>query len=156
MPRKMEELMAKNKRKCFFLPLLIACMSVYGKSYKILPSIAVEYKDDRFGEFNGDDLQNIKNKCKYLVEIKGSILSIYCFSDEEFSNREDNEIIPEKYFINFKESFLEERFYFYGNNKNGKFVKGYIDDINKDGSFCIYDTNGIELYLAFEYAITIN
>ena len=145
--------MIKSKKYCLFLILLIACIASHAKRYKALPSVVIEQKDGKVEKFE-DDIFNLELQCKCIIEIKENLLCIYYSSDKESSWREDKEVLPESFFIEFKKSYLEGRFHFSGNNNKGKSVDGYIDELHRCGSLCIYDTEGIDLYLVFEYALT--
>ena len=145
--------MTINKKYFLFLLFLIIEISVFGKSYKALPSIVIEQKNGKVEKFEDDIFQNPKGDCKCILEIKNNLLLVYYTSDEKSSNREDKEVKPESFSIKFKETSFEGRFFISGCNQKGKFVDGYIDETNKNGSLCIYDANGIDLYLIFEYAV---
>lgn len=147
--------MRNNKKYLLFLLFLITEVSVFGKSYKALPSVVIEQKKGKVQKFEDDIFQNLSGDCKYIIEIKENLLLIYYTSDEISSNREDNEVKPESFSIKLKESILKGKFLISGCNQKGKFVDGYIDEISKNGSLCIYDTNGINLYLIFEYAVEL-
>ncbi|MBQ5570992.1 MAG: hypothetical protein IIT45_11205, partial [Treponema sp.] len=107
----------------------------------------VKSEDDLFGDFPHDF------NCGYFIEIKENLLLLYHASDKDAFACECKEIEPEAtFFIEFKESRLGERLFFFGSSKEGKSVDGYVDEANKDGSLCIYGKEGIDLYLLFEYA----
>lgn len=134
---------------------VLSTKHVGGKVYRILPSLVIEKsggkvvknEDDLFGEFSNDF------KCRYFIEIKENLLLLYHASDKDAFACECKEIEPEAtFFIEFKESRLGERLFFFGSSKEGKSVDGYVDEANKDGSLCIYGKEGIDLYLLFEYA----
>ncbi|MBP5695012.1 MAG: hypothetical protein J6X11_00020 [Treponema sp.] len=134
---------------------VLSTKHVGGKVYRILPSLVIEKcgdkvlksEDDLFGDFSNDF------KCSYFVEIKENLLLLYHASDKDAFACECKEIEPEAtFFIEFKESRLGERLFFFGSSKEGKSVDGYVDEANKDGSLCIYGKDGIDLYLLFEYA----
>ncbi|MBO4387080.1 MAG: hypothetical protein J5817_08730 [Treponema sp.] len=135
-----------------FLILLIACIASHAKKYKALPSLVIEQKDGTVKKFE-DDIFNLESQCKCIIEIKENLLCIYYSSDKETSWREDKEVVPETFYIEFKKSYLEGRLHFSGNDHKGKCVDGYLDQLNKSGSLCIYNTKGIDLYLVFEYAL---
>ena len=147
--------MARNKKFWLGLLLLIAGFAAYGRGYRILPSLVIEKsggkvvksEDDLFGEFSHDF------NCGYFIEIKENLLLLYHASDKDAFACECKEVEPEAtFFIEFKESRLGERLFFFGGSKEGKSVDGYVDEANKDGSLCIYGKDGIDLYLLFEYA----
>lgn len=142
-----------NKKSCLLLILLIVCMAAHGKRYKALPSLVIEQKDGKVKKFK-DDIFNLESQCKYIIELKEDLLFIYYLSDNEVSWREDKEVVPKTFYIELKKSYLDGRFYFSGNDHDGKYVDGYIDEMQKSGSLCVYDTKGIDLYLVFEYALT--
>lgn len=144
-----------KKKKLIFLILLTICLSAYGKSYKALPSVVIEQKNGIIEKFEDNIFGNLTSDCKCIIEIKDDLLFIYFTDDKESSNREDNEIKPESFSITFKKSNFEGRFHISGYNQKGKIVDGYIDEINKNGSLCIYDNNEIDLYMIFEYAISL-
>ena len=134
---------------------VLSTKHVGGKVYRILPSLVIEKcgdkvlksEDDLFGDFPNDF------KCSYFIEIKENLLLLYHASDKDAFACECKEIEPEAtFFIEFKESRLGERLFFFGSSKEGKSVDGYVDEANKDGSLCIYGKDGIDLYLLFEYA----
>ena len=142
-----------EKRRCLILLILMFLgMTAYGKDYTILPSVVIEQKNGCVTKFE-DDILATGNECKCIVEIKEQLLFIYYFSAEIETAREDKLVMPERFFINFTPSNFENRIYFSGNNGNYKYVDGFIDTINNDGSLCVYDSNGIYLYIAFEYAL---
>ena len=142
-----------NKKSCLLLILLIVCMAAHGKRCKALPSLVIEQKDGKVKKFK-DDIFNLESQCKYIIELKEDLLFIYYLSDNEVSWREDKEVVPKTFYIELKKSYLDRRFYFSGNDHDGKYVDGYIDEMQKSGSLCVYDTKGIDLYLVFEYALT--
>lgn len=145
--------MAINKKYLLFLCFLIPGMVAFGKNYKALPSVVIEQKNGTVEKFEDDIFQNLNEGCKCIIEIKDNLLLVYYTSNLKSSNREDNEVKPESFSIKFKETSFEGRFFISGCNQKGKFVDGYIDETNKNGSLCIYDANGIDLYLIFEYAV---
>lgn len=147
--------MTINKKYLLVLCFLITGMFAFGKNYKALPSVVIEQKNGKIEKFEDDIFQNPKEDCKCIIEIKDNLLLVYYTLDAKSSNREDDEVKPESYSIKFKESNFEGRSFISGCNQKGKFVDGYIDETNKNGSLCIYDANGIYLYLIFEYAVTL-
>lgn len=147
--------MTANKKNYIFLLLLITSLSAFGRSYKALPSIVIEQKNKHVEKFEDNIFQNLTSDCKCIIEIKNDLLLIYYTTDGDNSNREDNEIRPVSFSITFKESNFEGRFHISGYNQEGKFLDGYIDEINKNGSLCIYDKNAIDLYLIFEYILAL-
>ncbi len=144
--------MTRNKKSYLLWILLILSISAYGQKYTIMPSVVIEQKNGITTRFE-DDILALENECKCIVEIKDNELSIYYFSSEIRSTREDEIVVPEIFHINFTPSAFEDRSVFSGDNGNSKYVSGYIDITNKDGSLCVYDSNGIYLYIVFEYAI---
>lgn len=147
--------MAINKKYLLFLCFLIPGMVAFGKNYKALQSVVIEQKNGTVERFEDDIFQNLNEGCKCIIEIKDNLLLVYYTSNVKSPNREDNEVKPESFSIKFKETSFEGRFFISGCNQKGKFVDGYIDETNKNGSLCIYDANGIDLYLIFEYAVTM-
>ncbi len=147
--------MVINKKYLLFLCFLIPEMVTFGENYKALPSVVIEQKNGTVEKFEDDIFQNLNGDCKCIIEIKDNLLLVYYTSNVKSSNREDNEVKPESFSIKFKETSFEGRFFISGCNLKGKFVDGYIDETNKNGSLCIYDANGIDLYLVFEYAVTM-
>lgn len=142
----------KTKKNHLLWAILILGMAAYGQKYSILPSVVIESKNGIVTRYE-DDVFAIDNKCMYIVEIKDSQLLVYHFNAEIKSAREDKSLTPEIFFISFAPSNFEGKTFFSGDNKNSRYVEGYIDTGNKDGSLCVYNSSGICLYIAFEYVL---
>lgn len=142
------------RKNIFIFPFLlfILCMNVYAEKYEILPSLVIEQTGGETKIYK-DDLLSIDGECRCIIEIIDDVMSVFYFSDTDSSGCECNQVIPEIYKIEYKTNVIQQGYQISGTNGNGKNVKGYIDTINKDGSFCIYDSSKIYLYIEFEYCL---
>jgi len=150
--RKRKMTKSEKRKNLIILILLILGIFAYGKNYAILPSVVIEQKNGCVTRFE-DDILATENACKCIVEIKERHLFIYYFSAEIESAREDELVTPEEFCIDFTPSNFEDKIYFSGNNGSQKYVNGFIDTTQKDGSLCVYDSNQIYMYIVFEYAL---
>lgn len=145
--------MKLNKKNIFFaLVVFIISITAYGNDYKILPSTVIEYVDGKLYEQH--NLMNNESSKNYIVEITDENISVYCFSENYASNCECTEIKPDKYKIQYRENILGSIFHLSGNNDAGKLLTGCIDTQNRTGSLCIYNQNGIYLYIEFDYFLS--
>ncbi len=145
-----EEMMSLNKKKIFVrLVIFIISITAYGNDYKILPSTVIEYVDGKL--YEQYDLMNKESSRNYIVEITDENFSVYCFSENYSSNCECIGIEPDNYKIQYRESVRENIFHLTGNNGDGKLLTCCIDIQNRTGSLCIFNQNGIYLYIEFDY-----